>query len=248
VGCGGTTGHDGIAAGGGGSDATVDGGEDSNGDFDVILQYPDRDLPEITPPPPDTGVPEGSGWPVCPPDVPAPPTSPYIFVPPVDSGACSLSDAGYVWTRSAACDSCYRKNEDTSNFTTSDGGQLGMFPPCADWRDAGTAQGGPGKGEPLFSLCQQLFQCIVKSNCMQNTAEYCYCGDASGQACTVSATAPTGPCKSEEEGALETTDPSMVLGNLTNSVGFTGGAVGQMFATMNADCRQICFGGSDAGP
>jgi hypothetical protein len=73
--------------------------------------------------------------------------------------------------------------------------------------DAGTARQGPRAGEDRYTICQDLYACMVRTGCGASTDPgYCLCG-ADSVHCDAG-----GPCAKEELGALESlTDPASIV-------------------------------------
>jgi cysteine-rich repeat protein len=90
----------------------------------------------------------------------------------------------------------------------------------------GVAAAGPRAGAPRSVLCEELRACAVESAChlaVRNSAgiegaffENCYCGNA-GEDCFVAPELPNGSCRAEVEAALETRDPTKLLGRFSGS-------------------------------
>jgi hypothetical protein len=218
AGCGGTTGHEGEEAPTGADagftadattprDATLDDADEAL--FDVAIPYADRALPDVT-------VPRDAGaldWPACPPDLASDgdggftdpahgyPAFPAQYddagraVPAPDGSACET----HVWLGRREWDECVRASEGDT-----------VLPPCAHLSDAGKATAGPGSGQPLLSLCQDLSRCTVRTGCGLHDVNECLCGVGNGgsDACRrVWATGQRpGPCWREELAALQVAD------------------------------------------
>jgi hypothetical protein len=234
--CGGTTGREGLPmpqpVPTGSTDASVDGMGDAgdatisnandSGWFDVVIEYADRALPEVSAPP-EAGGDAGSRWPWpdCPPwvaelngkPVPVEQVS-YDYEVPAeydDAGDVLLNDAGkvvlmpegsactsYGWMGSPAADKCTANNVYSTPYI--------LFPPCNWCMEAGVAGAGPGAGLPLYDLCLSLYQCMMHTGCGAKTAGYCLCG---GNGMQVTGNCDGGgPCALEELAALQlSSDP-----------------------------------------
>jgi hypothetical protein len=226
-GCGGTTGREGLSDGAGngeaglGADATIgnDGGSEASapgafdaGTFDVIIQYADRDLPDVGAPQPVAEGGSDSGWPWpfpnCPPflsgDGNGNPIPTYDdlqllpsdydagkIVPAVDGSTCGT----HVWLDNSGDQWCIDQNPS---------GGLALFPPCNWCVDAGVATSGSGATRPLYDLCLELYACIARTGCDVFTdalhhPALCLCGATFD----VNSCTPTGPCAKEELAAFQ---------------------------------------------
>lgn len=225
VGCGGTTGREGLAALGAldaspGTDATITPdaslADADEAPFDVAIPYADRVLPDVTSAP-DAGA---LDWPTCPEDLataadggwtdPAHgyPAFPAEYddaghpVPAPDGSVC----ATHVWLGRREWDDCVRGQEGDTTL-----------PPCAYLGDAGKATAGPGSGESLRSLCQELSQCIARSGCGLSDVNECLCGAGNGEyaACRKAWVAGQrlGACWKEELAALQVPDTADAVDN-----------------------------------
>jgi len=256
-GCGGTTGREDLPAQetnlgapdvDAGIDATLsgDGGADDgqdNGAFDVTIVYADRVLPDVTPPP-ETGAGEaGYPWPNCPPfiavrggmavplgterdQVPAAYTDDGGSVVAPDGSACDT----YGWLTSPTVDECVTSTAGNPAYV--------LLPPCNWCVDAGTAVQGPRKGDSRYSICLDLYECILANQCGLSADDQssCLCGTQSGADCANNPQ-PTGPCANLEIAALEE-EPGSVQDALLHYddsmdpmfLGVCGGALNQVFA------------------
>jgi hypothetical protein len=237
--CGGTTGREGLPVSAGqdgssapGVDATVSDGPGSAdasgldaGTFDVLILYADQSLPDVGAAS-DAGTTEaGEGGPPwdCPtfigvrrngmPVVPGSPPArelPSVYddagniVPAPDGSAC----ATYGWLGSAAIDEC------GMGFSAAPFSEL---PPCNWCAEAGAAVQGKYAGEQRYFICQQLYDCMVRTHCAENPAlsVYCLCGSETPTACANDPN-PPGPCAEWELGSLEVS--AQVSGALTQAI------------------------------
>jgi len=104
----------------------------------------------------------------------------------------------------------------------------------------GVANDGPAKGKPKAELAQAAFECILKQSCVKNGASVnCYCGTAKGPDC-ISANA-NGPCKSELEAGLETTDPKRIAIEFTKDDTGGGAAMNLVLCLNKHRCAEKCF-------
>jgi hypothetical protein len=283
--CGGTTGREGLPgtpADGGSIDSTVDVGAPlaeasradsggSDGDLlDAGIQYADPGrLPEGGGA--DGSVADAGGpgaqpcwahWPVCAPDRLLSASSGVIAVD--DAGTCATR----VWTGSRACDQCIRNNGCGSDFGDAAAFPFtfGVFPPCSDLREAGTAAQGPRAGDSLYAICEDLFLCVMRSSCATDAGasdpmadmRRCYCGPLYGQECLQEGGAK-GDCKVAIEAAMQatpSTDPSYILSHLLDPAIATIHAAFDVMALLNcpitagqsqpqANCNACFSGGLD---
>src|SRR5260370_21225509 len=86
---------------------------------------------------------------------------------------------------------------------------------------AGGAASGPATGQSRPDLCLAALSCILTSKCYLYGAgvDACYCGSEGRAACLDGGPAPNAArfCVSAEQNGLETTDPGVALGSLTNT-------------------------------
>lgn len=232
---------------------------DSNeGGFDAGIEYADAtrrpDVLATSGAGADAGGPTAKPWdtwPVCKQDTPVS-TNPADLCAsavgeiPDDAGVCPT----YRWVpsygdASATCEQCLRDN--TCGIC-----KVGVFPPCSDLREAGTAAQGPGAGKPLYDLCAALFECVVHSNCLLDgipaRPDNCYCGTASGAAC-INPGAANGACKAEIEAAgqvSKSTVASDVLSHITDVTHPTYHPSSEVMALFN--CINIAATVGPSGP
>ena len=227
VACGGTTGREGMSTAPVSSDAAVDGTVIADADdtideglFDVAIAYADRVLPDVQPIA-DAGP---IDWPNCPQDlgidsngnvtdiehgaydVAATYDDAGNAVPAPDGSVC----ATHVWLGRKEWDDCIRVNATVAP----------SLPPCNGVIDAGAARRGPRTGESLFTLCQELSQCIVKTGCGLNDVDECLCGVGNASYPDCKAHGLIGPCAMEELAALQIdpTDPAALDTAINNYI------------------------------
>ncbi len=90
----------------------------------------------------------------------------------------------------------------------------------------GDAKSGPARGAPRSGLCDALRTCVQDTSCDRVSRdiggvkgaflEGCYCGTAGGDCFTEPGLA-NGSCRQEVEAALETTDPTVLVGRLSGA-------------------------------
>jgi hypothetical protein len=267
--CGGTTGHeDDPAAPQSVADATVDGTvEVDAGLYDVEITYVDRVLPEASAPQ-DGGANGEAGypWPNCAPDIGVGPRGPLIpGQPPYSEIPAVYSDAGvavaapdgspcatYAWLGSAAIDQCVVMG--TTYAPLPDNSYVMDFPPCNWCAEAGTAVQGPFATVSRYSICLQLYQCMVQTHCADVSVASCLCGSESLTDCTNDKN-PPGPCAQYELGSLEVSlqTPGAVYTALNNftfqgdptSPYFCGGTLNSIYSTLNANCSDLLDAGGE---
>jgi hypothetical protein len=120
--------------------------------------------------------------------------------------------------------------------------------PYAKWRVAleGNAGDGPGAGESNYDLCKAVYACAERTQCGKSDLSSCYCGSVSGANCLSPGTA-NGPCKSDIESGLETTDPASIAQQLTNP-DLPGGAALSLMACAFDNCFNECYVDPAAAP
>jgi hypothetical protein len=76
----------------------------------------------------------------------------------------------------------------------------------------GVATGGNEKGEKRTTLCSQLYDCVLSSGCGFTVSQSeCYCGWGGPADCFTNKMAMrTGPCREAIENAAETTEPALI--------------------------------------
>jgi hypothetical protein len=105
---------------------------------------------------------------------------------------------------------------------------------------------GPDAGALRQQACRDTLRCVLVSRCEPTPPAApdlgnglaCYCGTVSFGTCV---TDPgDGPCRTEEEVALESTDPITILGRFLDS-SYAGGAANLTALCLNDDCASFCF-------
>jgi hypothetical protein len=83
------------------------------------------------------------------------------------------------------------------------------------------AVSGPAAGQPRQDLCLEALSCILTTKCYLYGAgvDACYCGSEGRASCSDGGPAPNAArfCVSAEQNGLETTDPGVAIGSLTNT-------------------------------
>jgi hypothetical protein len=99
--------------------------------------------------------------------------------------------------------------------------------------DKPTMTGGSGA-----EACLSVLNCVLSSGCAgANGVGACFCGTAVGEQCLVS---PNGPCQSEIEDALGTTDPKIANQRFTNSA-YAAGMANTMLACATSNSCSQCY-------
>jgi hypothetical protein len=102
------------------------------------------------------------------------------------------------------------------------------------------ATDGPAQGKTKAALAQTALQCALRKGCVRKGASVaCYCGTATGPDC-ISAAA-NGPCKSELEASLETTDPKRIAMEFTHDDTGGGAAMNLVLCLTKRECSSTCF-------
>jgi len=112
-----------------------------------------------------------------------------------------------------------------------------------------TADGGSAAGESRQSLCREVLSCVLTSECAVASTGVlaCYCGASMIGACVGGSA--NGTCKAQEEMALESTDPTVIIPQFMNPA-FAGGMANRIVSCMRANGCSACFQGgpeADAG-
>lgn len=98
-----------------------------------------------------------------------------------------------------------------------------------------------GLADPERSRCEALLQCMLETRCWDDAlgAVKCFCGTATGLACT---TAPTGVCRKEFQAATGTTDNIMVSARMFDVRNHpASGLPAKLFqCQIQAGCRSTC--------
>jgi hypothetical protein len=243
--CGGTTGRPDTGETPPPTGEPPDGGMDSTvipptpipdaGLFDVVIQYADRILPDVNAPS-EGGSAAGYPWPNCPAwekvnaagvVIPGSRPGTWIVTEYDDTGMVAIDDAGtpvpapdgspcatYPWYGSAASDQCIS----AVGYHLGDPARL---PPCSWCADAGTVMQGSRLGDQRFTVCEDLYLCMVNSGCAASgDSQSCLCGTESSAVCQADHN-PPGPCASQEMAALEEIpgDTSDALQNYFSLIG-----------------------------
>ncbi len=172
--------------------------------FDVDT-LADQMLPDVSAPP-AVAYP----WPNCPPWQPllatGQPTTPIrassweateyddagmVVVAP-DGSPC----ATYPWYGSSYSDQCLSVSDPHVS------GSSAFLPPCAWCADAGLVAQGTRKQDPRYTVCLDLYACMMKSGCYVSDPVNCLCGTENINDCLPDPN-PPGPCATEELAALE---------------------------------------------
>ncbi|MET0593155.1 MAG: hypothetical protein ABW133_10670 [Polyangiaceae bacterium] len=136
-----------------------------------------------------------------------------------DSNTVNGDGCSGICTDQAVCDACIGANCAEAL------GDPPLWPLCGSL--VGTAKNGEGAGRPRKDLCQEVYTCALRSNCMVwETADItpCYCGTALGEPCLQPGKA-NGPCKVEIENGVESVDPSIIANSLLSNVNASGAAL-----------------------
>jgi hypothetical protein len=96
-------------------------------------------------------------------------------------------------------------------------------------------------GDSATTACLNVVSCILAhSTCTDsNGAGTCYCGTAVGSQCTM-AGLPNGPCLTEEEDGLDTTDPVTANTRFTNTA-YAGGMANTLFSCAGSNTCTTCY-------
>jgi hypothetical protein len=153
----------------------------------------------------------------------------------------SAADAQACCTVTPQCNACLQTNCAPPNGSS-------IVPPCSGGSGVqGVATGGPAAGSARVDLCKEVWACVTRAKCGVSTVSECYCGTASGATC-LNPGAANGACKDTIERGLETTDPVAIATGFTNmDVG--GGVALQLYGCIQENCWDDCIANrsSDAG-
>jgi hypothetical protein len=92
----------------------------------------------------------------------------------------------------------------------------------------GNAQHGEAIGRPRTDLCQEVYACSLRTNCMDwatSSLTPCYCGTAPTDACLGSVDKATGPCKTEIVNGVESEDPMYIATQMLATSNASGAAL-----------------------
>ena len=217
--------------------------------FDVATTYVDHVLPDVgAPPDASAGDAGASRYPNCPGFLPVDADGGVLLDPDggialdneFDQAPAAYDDAGnvilapagspcatYGWLGSTAIDEC------TTVLSVGSGpSAYQLLPPCNSCAQAGVAAQGTGAGQPRYSLCMDLYACIIQSGCADQQVSNCFCGSSTGMACTLN---PVGPCEAQEMAALEEVPGSAgVLDALKQFTSLSPSFLGVCGSTLNA--------------
>jgi hypothetical protein len=118
------------------------------------------------------------------------------------------------------------------NHECGDTGSLGITQPTLN-------------GDSATTACLNVVSCILghatpTSSCTgTNGSGTCYCGTAVGTACTM-AGMPNGPCLTQEEDGLDTTDPTAANSRFTNTI-YAGGMANTLFSCAGSNNCSSCY-------
>jgi hypothetical protein len=135
---------------------------------------------------------------------------------------------------SATCAACEN--------TTPPGAHAPNCPATSCDNVTGVAAAGPSAGVAKSNLCNEVLDCVRKSNCAQGGVSLfnCYCGAADPTTCL---TAPKGACVTQLQAGLETTDFNTIQQRI-GDVTFGGG---KAMDRVNCD-QQVCDNTPDGNP
>jgi hypothetical protein len=290
--CGGTTGTDSpLPAMVDGADATVEGGStdslDAGSDrsvytntFDVYIQYADQALPDVQTPT-EGGSQSGPGVPDCPPFIyvdgdgkPLPPgtcdptgqcfsQSDAVPADWTDGGETLAAEGGacatYPWLGSLGIDECMTPNGIGETFN--------LLPPCNWAREAGAATQGSAIGTSRYTLCLNLYECFMRTNCFLNPKPAgmgtgifanpfsCLCEQPGENFSAAACLQEEGPCYDQEVAALEApvspsdpnATPSYAASNFFQTMS-QNGVVGNEGANLNGLFDDLLSGGAPCIP
>jgi hypothetical protein len=130
-------------------------------------------------------------------------------------------------TRGAACLTCAQQNCVAPGVT------------CEDFAGQAALPGSPAAGASRQQLCYSTLSCVLSSDCAKTDLQFCYCGSATGTSCYDSGAA-NGPCLSQEQNGLETTDPVTLVNRLTDPT-FGGGMANFIVQCLELSQCSSCF-------
>jgi hypothetical protein len=110
---------------------------------------------------------------------------------------------------------------------------------CGDTGSGGITQPTLSSDDPTTS-CLNVVSCVLGGNCgTANGSGACYCGTAAGAQCTV-AGAPNGPCLTQEQDGLDSTDPVTINSRFTN-IAYAGGMANTIFSCAVSNTCSSCI-------
>jgi hypothetical protein len=171
-----------------------------------------------------------SPWPDCPPFlqyhmnyvIPAEFAPDGAIVPAPDGSVC----ATYPWFYNQTVDQCLLSNGGPA--TDVDGASVGELPPCGWCQGGGVALGGSRTGNSRYSICMDLYACVLQTRCFlgPDGVTSCLCGTEPNGMCA-SDPNPPGPCAKQEMDSLEfnlgsATETAKAVGHITDTSGLSG--------------------------
>jgi hypothetical protein len=155
------------------------------------------------------------------------------------SGGCNHTETTIFQTQGEACLECLL-NFDCLHDMQGDN-PSNDHPDCDDLSGTVPADAGAGAGTSVVSDCLDLLTCELASKCGKGDTLDCYCGvGVNSQACKIS---QTGPCVTEEQVGLGSTDPTYIQTKAT-TFSDNGGGAAAANAILNCaknNCDPLCF-------
>jgi len=136
-----------------------------------------------------------------------------------DGNKLSGDGCSSICTDTRACDACVAENCAPAIDPPA-------WPLCEGVK--GNAQHGEGAGRPRTDLCQEVYTCALRSNCMDwvtTAVTPCYCGTTPTQDCLSSAGKAAGLCKTEIVNGVESEDPTYIATQMTATSNAAGAAL-----------------------
>jgi hypothetical protein len=95
-------------------------------------------------------------------------------------------------------------------------------------------------GDSATASCLAVVSCVLGGNCASASGDgTCYCGTATGSACTV-AGGPNGACLTQEQDGTNTTSPPVVNSRFTD-ISYAAGMANTIFSCAASNTCSQCF-------
>jgi cysteine-rich repeat protein len=136
-----------------------------------------------------------------------------------DGNSLSGDGCSAICTDTRACDACLALN-------CADAFDPPVWPLCTGVK--GNAQNGEGVGRPRKDLCQEVYACALRADCVDwksSDVTPCYCGTATTEDCLSSIDKAKGPCKAEIVNGVESEMPTFIATQMTATNNAAGAAL-----------------------
>jgi cysteine-rich repeat protein len=167
-----------------------------------------------------------------------------------DGNKLNADGCSAICTDTRKCDDCLAINCSDPFYYS-----VPIWPLCSQLK--GNAMNGEGAGRPRQDLCQEVYTCIIRTQCIDWTTTDptpCFCGTTDRATCVGKPKAATGPCVAEIQNGVESEDPAVAGIQFTNQANASGAAFSVRQCARDL-CEMECNpntnrdgGTSDAGP